>query len=203
MFRRTASGSRRSSRSSTRRSPARSTSRSASWPTARARPHAGRLRARPAIFFALACTTYVEGASLHQDRGGRDRLRALRLQRARELRGRLGDPARLHHPASRSRRSRRRTTWPRSTRRSGQARDELLLCFAIIGLRRDPQHPRLLQDAREPDRGAGRRRPRAPGARDRPRADSSSSTSTRSPTRSTSATRRRGATRCSRSGWRP
>ena len=22
------------------------------------------------IFFALACTTYVEGASLHQDRGG-------------------------------------------------------------------------------------------------------------------------------------
>ena len=50
------------------------------------------------VFFALAAMTYVEGASLHQERGGVDGLRPLRLQRARQLHRRLGDPARLHHP---------------------------------------------------------------------------------------------------------
>ena len=69
--------------------------------------------------------TYVEGASLHQDRGGVDRLRPLRVQRARELRRRLGDPARLHHPHRRHARSRRRTTWPRSGRRSGTGATEV------------------------------------------------------------------------------
>ena len=41
------------------------------------------------VFFALASMTYVEGASLHQERGGSSRVRALRLQRA----GRASSPA--------------------------------------------------------------------------------------------------------------
>jgi amino acid transporter len=53
---------------------ARSTSRSAWWPQ-RALGLTPFVYVLAGIFFALACTTYVEGASLHQDRGGRTGLR--------------------------------------------------------------------------------------------------------------------------------
>ena len=54
--------------------------------------------------------------------GGLDGLRALRLQRAVELRRRLGDRCSTSSSSSPSRRSSRRTTWPRSGRRSATAR---------------------------------------------------------------------------------
>ena len=196
-----ASGSRRSSRSSTPRSRARSTSRSASSP-ARARPHAVRLPRWPACSSRWPCTTYVEGASLHQDRGGSTVFARYAFNELVELRRRLDDPARLHHP----------------DRGHGVLGDELpgrVLGAAGPGprraaavlrdhrLRRGPQRARLLEDAREPDRRARRRRPRAAGARSSSSGSSPSSTSTRSPTPSTSATRRRGGTPSSRSGWRP
>ena len=63
------------------------------------------------VFFALAAMTYVEGAVAAPGPRRRDGVRALRVQRAGELRRRLGDPARLRDPPRVSRRSRRRTTW--------------------------------------------------------------------------------------------
>ena len=86
------------------RSRARSTSRSAWSPTTRS-GLTPLVFLVAGLFFALAAMTYVEGASLHQDRAGVDGLRALRVQRAVELRRRLGDAARLRDPASRSARS--------------------------------------------------------------------------------------------------
>ena len=50
------------------------------------------------LFFVLTTMTYVEGASLHQDRAGVDGVRPLRVQRAVELRRGLGDPPRLPDP---------------------------------------------------------------------------------------------------------
>ena len=72
-----------------------------------------------AVFFVLTVMTYVEGASLHQERL-RDGLRPLRLQRAGELRRRwaiLLDFLILVASA----RSPRRTTWGRSGRRWARA----------------------------------------------------------------------------------
>ena len=96
------------------------------------------------VFFLLAAMTYVEGASLHQDRGGVDGLRPLRLQRARELRRRLGGAAGLHHPASPSARSRRRTTSRPSGSRSGDGMRERLAGLRDRRLRRRRNDPRVL-----------------------------------------------------------
>ena len=76
------------------RSGRRSTSRSAWWPAMRwaSRRSCSWLAA---LFFVLTMITYVEGSSLHPERGGALDVRALRVQRAVELRRRLGDPARL------------------------------------------------------------------------------------------------------------
>ena len=84
------------------------------------------------VFFALASMTYVEGAALHRERGGSTRLRALRVQRAGELRRRLGDPARLLRSCSPSRPSRRRTTWPSSSASVGRGTLEPIVAIAII-----------------------------------------------------------------------
>ena len=54
--------------------------------------------------------SYVEGASLHQERGGATVIARYALQRAVELHRRLGDPARLPDPDRAHARSRPRTT---------------------------------------------------------------------------------------------
>ena len=51
-----------------------------------------------AVMFALTAMTYVEGASLHQDRGGSTVFARYAFNELVELRRRLGDPARLRDP---------------------------------------------------------------------------------------------------------
>ena len=174
-------------RSSTRRWPARSTSRSASSPTTRS----GSRRS----------SSWSRGAVLRADRDdlrrGRlaapgprrlDGLRPLRVQRAVELRRGLGDPARLRDPASRSPRSRRRTTsrafWAPLGRRRARARRSR---SAFIVSSRSRNIARLLGAAPRASRMLVAARPRAAAADRRPRAGRCSSTRRRSSTRSTSA----------------
>ena len=156
------SARRRCSRSSTRRSPARSTSRSASSPTRALGAHAGRLPPRRRVLRA-------GGDDLRRGRLAapgprrRDGLRALRLQRAVSFVAGwaiLLDYMILIAVTAFSATNYLAAFW----RAAGSAaRDELLLSLRDHRLRRGPQHPRLLQDAREPDRRAGHRRPRAAG----------------------------------------
>ena len=171
------------------RSRARSTSRSASSPSTRS-------GLTPVVFLLAGLFFALAGDDLRRGRvaapGPRrlDRLRALRLQRAVELRRRLGDPARLRDP-------------PRGhvvlgdelpggvlERRWARAPTSSLAVLRDHRLRRDPQRARLLDDARRTaiaalvvaDLGAPARCIIVA------RAGRRSSTSTRSPTRSTSAT---------------
>ena len=162
------SGSRRSSRSSTRRSPARSTSRSASSPTTRS-------GLTPVVFLAgrallrAGGTTYVEGASLHQDRGGATVFARYAFN---ELVSFIAgwvillDYIILIAVTSFSATNYLAAFWAPL----GHGHRRAAAVLRDHRLRRDPQHPRLLQDARQPDRRAGRRRPRPAGARHRPRA---------------------------------
>ena len=50
------------------------------------------------MFFVLAAMTYVEGASLHQERAGSTVFARYAFNELVELRRRLGDPARLRDP---------------------------------------------------------------------------------------------------------
>ena len=76
---------------------ARSTSRSAWSPTTRSglTPVVFLVAA---LFFVLTAMTYVEGASLHQERGGSTVFARYAFNELVELRRRLGDPARLRDP---------------------------------------------------------------------------------------------------------
>ena len=58
-----------------------------------------------AAFFGLLVLSYVEGASLHQERGGATIVARYAFNELRQLHRRLGDPARLH-PADRDHRVR-------------------------------------------------------------------------------------------------
>ena len=93
------------------------------------------------LFFVLAAMTYVEGASLHQDRARRDGLRPLRVQRAVELHRRLGDPARLPDPHRGLRVLGDELPGGVLGRAGRRARVELVVALAIIALRRGAQRP--------------------------------------------------------------
>ena len=113
---------------------------------ARARADAVRLPRRGPVLRAGAMT-YVEGASLHQERGGSTVFARYAFN---ELVSFIAGWAILldYMILSRSPRSRRRTTWPRSGAGSGTAGAEVVAGAGDHRLRRGAQHPRLLGGAR-------------------------------------------------------
>ena len=114
----------------------------------RARADAVRLPASPASSSLLAAMTYVEGASLHQDRGGSTVFARYAFNELVELRRRLGDPPGLHHPRSPSRRFSATNYLAAFWSPLGDGeRARSLLALGDHRLRRDPQRARLL-DAR-------------------------------------------------------
>ena len=107
---------------------------------ARRRRRSARSGSRRSSSSSPACSSRCSCADLRRGRLAapgarrRDRLRPLRLQRAGQLRRRLGDPARLPDPDRGHARSRRRTTWPRSGAPLGHGAPE----FAARAARSSP-----------------------------------------------------------------
>ena len=121
------------------------------------------------VFFVLAAMTYVEGASLHQDRAGSTVFARFAFN---ELVSFVAGWAILldyiiliavtalsatHYLAA---------FW---SPLGDEDELELLVAIGDHPVRRGAQRARLLEDARQPDRGARRRGPRAAGAAHRPR----------------------------------
>ena len=134
-----------------------------------------------AAFFGLLVLSYVEGASLHQERGGATIVARYAFNELRQLHRRLGDPARLH-PADRDHRVRddglrRGAVRPGGgrgvgvplrrggRRRRGVAQPPRRRLQALRALRvRRPRRPRAADDDRDPRAGADPQ----PGRADRP-----------------------------------
>ena len=96
--------------------------------------------------------TYVEGASLHPERGGATVFARYAFNELVELRRRLGDPARLRDPASRSA-SFSATHYLAAFWADARATGAPELAIAGAGdrrLRRGAQHPRPVRDALQP-----------------------------------------------------
>ena len=167
----------------------RSTSRSASSPTTRSASRRSS-SSSPALFFVLAAMTYVEGASLHQERGGSTVFARYALQRAVELRRRLGDPARLRDPdrghARSSATNYLAAFWSDARRRARRSSSSRCGDHRLRRGRATSAASRTTRVDRV--RAARARRHRAAAADRSCSAWRCSSTPTRSPTRSTSAT---------------
>ena len=129
------------------------------------------------LFFVLATMTYVEGASLHQDRGGATVFARYAFNELWSFVAGwaiLLDFLILIAVTSLSATNYLAAFWGEA----GAGAVELVIAFAIILYVAIAQHPGLLGDALEAHRRARHRRPRAAAADHRPRAHRGASTST-------------------------